>query len=173
MQVALPSARSRNRREEAAWAASPHRAMRVSGPMPNAASGLQLKPSTLTIQRTALLPQAAAGPRTKKSSAAFMQSQGPAKTARRQQLVDAGVAPQLSTSAAGLPGGLPGGHMAAGRAAWALLSVAPLYTRPSSARSKSPKENTADNGRSRRAVTLTRTRTRTRTRTLTLTLTLP
>ena len=39
---ALPSARSRNRREEAAWAASAAPRMHVSGPMPNAASGLQL-----------------------------------------------------------------------------------------------------------------------------------
>ena len=90
----------------------PHRARpyRAQCPMPHQASSSWFQPCTLRIQRTALLPQAAAGPRTKKSSAAFMQNQGPAKTARRRQLVDTGVAPQLSTSAAGLPGALPGGH---------------------------------------------------------------
>ena len=100
-------------RVEAAWAASAAPRMRVLGPMPNAAAGLQLMVPAFD-PTTALLPQAAAGPRTKKSSSALMQNQGAAKTARRRQLVDTGVAPQLSTSAAGfpegLPGGLPGGH---------------------------------------------------------------
>ena len=91
----------------------PHRARtyRAQCPMPHQASSSWFQPCTLRIQRTALLPQAAAGPRTKKSSAAFMQNQSPAKTARRRQLVDTGLPLcQLSTSAAGLPGGLPGGH---------------------------------------------------------------
>ena len=93
---ALPSARSPNRRVEAAWAASAaHRARtyRAQCPMPHQASSSWFQPCTLRIQRTALLPQAAAGPRTKKSSAAFMQNQSPAKTARRRQLVDTGFAP--------------------------------------------------------------------------------
>ena len=91
-----PSARSRNRREEAAWVASAaHRARtyRAQCPMPHQGWRSWFQPCTLRIQRTALLPQAAAGPRTKKSSAAFMQNQSPAKTARRRQLVDTGVAP--------------------------------------------------------------------------------
>ena len=73
----------------------PHRAMpyRTQCPMPHQGWRSWFQPCTLRIQRTALLPQAAAGPRTKKSSAAFMQNQSPAKTARRRQLVDTGVAP--------------------------------------------------------------------------------
>ena len=73
----------------------PHRAMpyRTQCPMPHQGWRSWFQPCTLRIQRTALLPQAAAGPRTKKSSAAFMQNQSPAKTARRQQLVDTSFAP--------------------------------------------------------------------------------
>ena len=132
---ALPSARSRNRREEAAWAASAAhrtRTYRAQCPMPHQGWRSWFQPCTLRIQRTALLPQAAAGPRTKKSSAAFMQNQGPAKTARRRQLVDTGVAPQLSTSAAGLPGGLPGGHRRRTRGMTPTNDCSPLNTRPGS-----------------------------------------
>ena len=104
---ALCSARSGRRRDGADWTASAapqcHTYLAPTKcPMPHQGCNSCLQPSTLCTQRANLSTQAAAGPRAKKSSAAFMTNQVPANTARRRQLVDRGVYLSSATAAAQL-----------------------------------------------------------------------